>query len=212
MAVSLATIENRVLARLAANMATPSYAKIHTNNITEFANEEIHKVVWHYINKFIETKIESVLQPIQALQVPKSLTLGTGTGTVSLPTDFEFATSLVVYPTASTTRQAIIYYDADGFRKWDSSNFLRTPNAKFIVALIENGTLYVKPLATATPTYKTAILDYIKTHPGLSGSQATLFDSNADAMLEALIAMRVYDFLEEPELSNKAVVEAGMGA
>jgi len=211
MAISLATIEDRVLARLAADMATPSYAKIHSNNITAFANEAIHKVVWHYINKFIETKIESVLQPIQALQKLASLTLATGTGDVALPTDFEFATSVVVTPTASTTRQAKIYYDADGFRKWDSSNFLRTPNAKFIVALIENGKLYVKPLATST-TYKTALMDYIKTHPTLSGSQATVFDSNADAMLEAIIAMRVYDFLEEPELSNKAVVEAGMGA
>ena len=211
MSVSLATIEDRVLARLAADMATPAYAKINSANITEFANELIHKVVWHYINLFIKTRVDSVLQPIQALQTLASLSPASGTGQASLPSDFEFATAAVVTPTASTTRLATLHYNAETFRRWDYSNFIYTPNEKFPQCLIEDGSIYVKPLTTAS-TYQTILLDYIKTHPDLSGGQVTEFDSNADAMLEALVAMRCYDFLEEPELSTKALAEAGMGA
>ena len=74
MSINLSTINSQVYARLAANMNTPSYSKIHANNIATFANELTAKVIWFFVER-------DNIAPVQALQVISqliSLTAGRG--------------------------------------------------------------------------------------------------------------------------------------
>ena len=213
MATTLADISTRVLTRLAADMAVPAYSKIDSATITTFANSFTNKIVWHFINLFQKSQDPKALAPIQGLQkLSAAVTLAVGTGIGTLPADAEFVTSVLVLPTVNTVRRAKLYYHADDFERWDSSNFVLTPSSKMIVALISNDTIRVRPLATATPTFATAYIDYIKTHPTMSAGQGTEFSAGADTILVALILSKIYDFLEEPELSKMALLEAGIGA
>jgi len=195
MSINLATINSRVYARLAADLSSPSYSKIHANSIATFANELTAKVIWFFVEK-------KDLAPIQALLViDESVSLTAGIGT--LPTDYEAPGGVKV---SSSKLRAKLYATAEAFNMWDSSNFIVTPTTRKPIAFVANGKLYVKPTS-----YTVAYLDYIKTHPTLTGAVTTSFSTVGDTILVSLIVARCFDFLEEYELANTARFEAGVG-
>ena len=195
MSINLAAINSRVYARLAADMSSPTYSKIHANNIATFANELTAKVIWFFVEK-------KDLAPIQALlAIDESIALTTGIG--ALPTDYEAPAGVKV---SSSKLRAKLYLTADAFNLWDSSNFIVTPTTRKPIAFVADGNLYVKPTS-----YTVAYLDYIKTHPTLTGAVTTSFSTVGDTILVSLIVARCFDFLEEYELANTARFEAGVG-
>lgn len=198
MSTTLADIEDRVLARLAADMATPSYSKINSNNITEFANDRLAKIV-HFL---ASSKLVGDLQAL--VEMSDSIALSAA-GVGALASDFEYHLAVKI-DTART--RAKVYLDPDKFAKWDSSNFILTPTSRKPIALIAGGNVRVKPISSST-----AYVDYAKTHPTLGAAQDTEFSAYADGLLVILVYSDCLAFLEEFELLGKAHAElkqAGM--
>jgi len=211
MATTLADIQARVLARLAADMSTPAYSKIDSDNLTVFANDLINKIVWHYINLFLQSKEDRYLAHLQGLMDNQNISLTEGTGVGTLTYEAALVTGVTLVISGTTVRKAKLFYDAAEFIKFDSSNFILTPGDKLAVAHAKLDSIYMRPINDGSK-YQSAYIEYIKPHPALSGSQDTEFDAACDDMLVLLILSRCFDFLEEPELSNMALKEAGIGA
>ena len=191
MAKTLANIKLDVYSRLAADMATPAYADIHEDNITKWADNLIPLVI-------------SALDPSEypaLITAAGSVALTTGSG--SVPADYQKV--LAVKATfAAGTYSAKLEKDMENFNSWDSSNFLTTPTTRKPVSVVVNGTVKVKPTSA---TY--ALMDYVKTHPAMSGSD-TLFSTMGDFLLVELIVSRAFFFLEEPELGMGILRELGI--
>jgi len=190
MAKTLANIKLDVYSRLAADMATPAYADIHEDNITKWADNLIPLVT-------------TILDPSNFPSLIKyggSVALTAGSGNV--PSDYQKA--LTVRATFAAGTYSTMLGDTEEFNRWDSSNFILTPTTRRPVSVIVDGTVKVKPTSA---TY--ALIDYIKTHPALSGSQDTLFNDIGDFTLVQLITARAFYFLEENQIADGILKEIG---
>ena len=123
-------------------------------------------------------------------------------GSASIPSTCVTPLTLKVTTTSPsvTKKYARLLMDPDEFARWDSSNFVYTPNQERPVALYSDK-VYIKP-STLTAGY----LDYVKEHPAISGG--TKFSPKGDNILIHLILSDYYTFIEEYDLANLHLVEA----
>jgi hypothetical protein len=130
-------------------------------------------------------------------------------GYASLPTAYLTALSVRATTTspAVTDRYCRLLFDDDEFSRWDSSNFVYTPNQERPIALAADK-IYIKPTALTAGK-----IDYIKTHPTFGASQATVFSPTGDNVLIELVLYNYYNFIEEFDLAslhlNKAEAYGG---
>lgn len=195
MSLTRAEIRTRVKTHLRAEMSTPAVNDFNDNSIDEFAQQHCADVI-HILND--PSHYPSLIV------IDSSLTFSSGTA--SLPSDYELATSVKVTTTdpAVTKRDCKLLFNPADFSKLDSFNFILTPDQDHPVVLVANGNAYVRP-TSITAGY----LDYVKEHPTLSATQGTVFDSIGDNVLINLILASYYGFIEEFELQANHLKLAG---
>ncbi len=189
-----ANLVTRVKTRIRADLATPTIDDLHDNSIYTWANEKLSLVV------------EMLKDPIHypALVVIGhnlgALTLYAGKKYAALPSNYLRAVTVKV---GSSRRKCRLYFDPVEFSRYDSSNFVLTPDSDYPLALAADK-IYVLPTST-TAVY----LDYIKEHPDLSGSVGTSFDGFGDEALTLLVVAEYYKFgPQRQDLADLAIKEA----
>ncbi len=194
MSITRAVLYTRVKTRIRADLATPTVDDLDDNSITTWANEKLAQVIEMLKDPIHFTALVAIGTNLG------SLTLFAGKKYAALPSSYLRAVAVKV---GSTRRKCRLYFDPVEFSRFDSSNFVLTPNDNYPVALAADK-IYVIPTSITT-----AYIDYIKSHPDLSGSQGTLFDGLGDEVLTLLVTAEYYKFgPQRHDLASLAVQEA----
>lgn len=200
MAIAYTEIRQRVQRRIRADLATASLAvnDLHTDAIDGWANEHTADVI---------NILQDPMHFPSLLVVDGALTFTSGS--VAFPSLYQRHVALKVTSTytdkdgstvTSTDRRAQIFTAPDEFAKYDSSNFLLTPTGRWPIALVADK-VYVKPTSITAGKFT-----YIKSHPTIGASQATVFDDTGDNLLVLLILKEYYTYLEEDGVAALAKV------
>jgi hypothetical protein len=140
--MTVSQLKTRVKRRIRADLATPVVNDLHDHTIVGWANE--------FTGDVIHALKDSVYFPT-LVETDKSLTFSSGS--VALPSDFEYPVSLKVdadyQNNAGTTvnvseRSVRLLDDQKQFDTYDSVNFIVTPTKKRPVGLITDK-IYIKP-------------------------------------------------------------------
>lgn len=189
-----ANLVTRVKTRIRADLATPTVDDLDDNSIYTWANEKLALVV------------EMLKDPIH---YPALVVIGTNLGSLTLYGGKKYAAlpsnylRAVAVKVGSSRRKCRLYFDPVEFARYDSSNFVLTPDSDYPLALAADK-IYVLPTSTTA-----AYLDYIKKHPDLSGSVGTSFDGLGDEVLTLLVVAEYYKFgPQRQDLADIAVQEA----
>jgi len=174
--MTLATLETRVKTRIRADMSTPAVNDLADESIATWANEKKSEVI-HLL--------KDPVRFFPTLQV-MGTALTFAAGVEDLPADYELYTNVVVNNGTVTNRKCRITEDVKKFRALDSNNFINTPHLDTPVILISSA-IYVLPTSITA-----GVLDYIKVHPTISDSQATLFTELGDLVLLNKIVQEYY--------------------
>jgi len=180
-------------------MSTPSVNDIADASITEFAKQRTGDV----IDILTDYRLPNELRNRRAaehfpslINVDTSLTFSSGAA--ALPSGYQTALSVKVNTVtpAVTKRFCRLLFDASEFARWDSSNFVYTPDQERPIAYAGDQ-IYIKP-----STLTAGFIDFVETHPTISGSQGTVFSPLGDNILIDLILADYYAFIEEADLMN----------
>lgn len=188
MAATYSTLKDRFLRRVRADKASPAVSDLNNladESIQAFIQEAQPEVIKLLaMRNYAETaRIDT--GHVQALvEYNASVTLDSGSG--SLPSDYLLAAAVRA---GSDERNCLLYFDPAMFSKWDSGNWLSTPDANWPVALVTDGALKVKPASLTS-----AKIDYLKEHPDIDSDQPSLWSNLGDEICIELAVAKYFDY------------------
>jgi len=210
MSLSVANFTDRLARSIRADLASPGASNIglDTGTVTAWLNEEWPKALQFLLDGGKKDTIHELFKPAYTININAS-TLAT------LPSDY-FKWENISVNTVNTkhnAKQCLVFDNAVDFKRFNSSNWLTSPQDNRPVARIADGTIYVYPASTYASKY--LFLDYYANHPTFSGSQDSEFGALGDKVLLELLKARYFawkgDDQNDPVMANlqtKALAEA----
>lgn len=210
MSLSVANFTDRLARSIRADLSSPGASNIglDSDTVTAWLNEEWPKVLNLLMNSANLTHIQKLHTPAYTISFNAS-TLAT------LPSDYFQWTNISVNTTNSkhNAKQCLVFDNDVEFKRFNSSNWLTTPQDNRPVVRIAGGVIYCYPASTYAS--KWCYLDYYRAHATFSGAQGSEWGDLADKVMLEFLKAKYYawkgDDQNDPVMANlqtKALAEA----
>ena len=182
-----------VKTKIRADLASPTVNNLNDASISQWANEAAKKLV-HELDPAHCKDLQVINEALAGL-ADASTHL-----TFTRPATLEREIAVRVTGASVSNKFTRIIAAAE-FWRFDASNAILSASEYQPIAMVADK-VYVKPT-----TVTSARIDYIKAHPTIGASQATLFDDYGDNLLILLIMSEYYTFSNMPELAARYLAE-----
>jgi len=198
MSITRAVLYTRVKTRIRQDLATPAINDLDDASIVTWAQEKCAQVI---------ALLRDPVHFPTLLVSNVSVTFATESSdrTAAFPTTYTYERThaLRVTGASASGRKARLIFNADDFRRYDSSNFILTPTEARPIAYIADK-LRVLPI-----TLTSGKLDYVRAHPAITGAAGTLFDELGDEILVLFVVAEYYrSGPQRHDLAEGAISEA----